>query len=462
MTIWQPSLENRAGPAYRAIADAIADDLAKGKLSAGERLPTHRRLAERLGVTVGTVSRAYAEAERRGLIAGEVGRGTYIRSPPRPIQTLLTEELRQSGVIDLSINTVALGNEQRAFEAALAEMAHGENLPQLLQYQPHAGALSHREGGAAWMTRAGLEIDPGRIVMCSGGQNAMALAFSALTRSGDCVLTEQLTYPGFKALAGLLGLRLQGIAMDREGIVPEALDQAAQSGVSRILYLMPTQQNPTTATMSRERREKIVAVARRRELTIVEDDVYGFLEPNAAATIAELAPDLTVYFTSLSKSLMPGLRIGYLTAPARILERIAAVVRASLWMANPLAGETATLLIRSGEADRIAHARRTEAAARQQLAASLLEGLDVVARPQAFHLWLTLPEPWRRDEFVAAMRHRGVIVMSAEAFAVGRGPLPHSVRICLCGTPTRAELETGLRHVGELLSGRPEPFLSIV
>lgn len=462
MTIWQPSFENRAGPAYRAIADAIAEDLAKGRLSPGERLPTHRDLADRLGMTVGTISRAYAEAERRGLIAGEVGRGTYIKPAARPTQPVLTEELRQSGIVDLSINTVTLGNERQAFEAALAEVAHSENLPRLLEYQPHAGALPHRRAGASWMTRAGLEVDPERIIVCNGGQNAMALAFSALTRPGDCVLTEHLTYPGFKALAGLLGLRVNGLPLDEEGLIPDALDQAARGGGARLLYLMPTQQNPTTATMSRRRREEIVAVARRHDLTIVEDDVYGFLEPNAAATIAELAPELTVYFTSLSKSLMPGLRIGYLAAPPRIIERIAGVVRASLWMANPLAGETATLLIQSGEADRIAQARRTEAAARQKLAASLLKDLEVVTRPQAFHLWLTLPDPWRRDEFVAAMLRRGVIVMSADAFAVGRGPLPHAVRICLCGTATRAELETGLKHVGELLSGRPEPFLSIV
>ena len=462
MTIWQPSLENRAGPAYRAIADAIAEDLAEGRLSAGERLPTHRDLAERLGVTVGTVSRAYAEAERRGLIAGEVGRGTYIKPAVRPTQPVLTEELRRSGVIDLSINTVTLGNEREAFEAALAEVARSENLPQLLQYQPHAGAMAHRQAGAAWMTRAGLEVDPDKIMVCNGGQNAMALAFSALTRPGDCVLAEQLTYPGFKALAGLLGLRLHGLAMDEEGLLPDALDQAAQTSGARLLYLTPTQQNPTTATMSRDRREEIAAVARRRELTVIEDDVYGFLEPNAAATIAELAPELTVYFTSLSKSLMPGLRIGYLTAPPHILERMTGVLRATLWMASPLAGEAAARLIQSGEADRIAQARRQEAAARQELAASLLEGLEAVTRPRAFHIWLTLPEPWRRDEFVAAMRRRNVLIMSADAFAAGRGPLPHAVRICLCGTPTRAELETGLRHVGELLSGRPEPFLSIV
>jgi len=147
MTIWQPDLTQIPGPRYLAIVDALATDLRGGRLRDGDRLPTHRDLAYRLGVTVGTVTRAYAEAERRGLIRGEVGRGTYVRGV-QPGNSYLPEP-RADGLIDLSMNYPASTDADAVLAAALQAMAVRPGIGRVLEYQQKRGRDTHRAARAA-------------------------------------------------------------------------------------------------------------------------------------------------------------------------------------------------------------------------------------------------------------------------------------------------------------------------
>ncbi len=227
MTIWAPNLDERTGPRYVAIADALAQDVREGVLPPGTQLPTHRGLAHHLGVTVGTVSRAYAEAERRGLVRGRVGSGTFVREPAveEQSQAFGSPEWPATSEIDLSLNLPALPDrleEDEALASALTSISSRPGLGALLQYQQHEGLLPHREAGAEWIGRAGMEVDPNRILICSGAHHALTVCFSTLVKPGDVVLTESLTYVGMKALASALHFRLHGVAMDEFGMLPEA------------------------------------------------------------------------------------------------------------------------------------------------------------------------------------------------------------------------------------------------
>ncbi|HYE52584.1 MAG TPA: PLP-dependent aminotransferase family protein, partial [Azospirillaceae bacterium] len=365
MTMWIPELGDRQGPRYRAIAAALHDDIVAGRLPAGAKLPTHRDLAWKLGVTVGTVTRAYAEAERQGLIGGEVGRGTFVRPLQRQQEVPLAPP--PDGVIDMSVNAMSLWQDAPAIRQALEGVARNADLGQLLAYQPVTGTPRFRAAGAAWIAEtSGLEVTDEQVVLTSGGQNAMYLAFAAVTRPGDAVLVEQLSYAGVKPMAALLGLKLVPVAMDADGILPDAVAQACRAHGAHALYCMPNLQNPTTATMPPERRRALVEVARRNSLMIVEDDVYGFLAPRRFESLAELAPDLVLYLTSMSKSLMPGLRVGYLVPPRQLSDRVATGMRAMLLGTCQLGAAAATALIEDGEAARIAARRRAAVADRQE------------------------------------------------------------------------------------------------
>ncbi len=301
MSAWRPRLV--AGrPLYLSIADALARDVAEGRLATGARLPTQRELAETLGVTVGTVTRGYAEAARRGLVSGEVGRGSFVRGPaPEPASL-------PGALVELGVNHPPAASPPlcAALQAGLAELARSPSAGRLLDYPPEGGADAHRAAGARWVQRLGLPATPEQVLVTSGSQHALTTVFTAFLRPGEVVLTEALTYPGMKALAALLGLRLLPLAMDEHGLRPEALEAACRGGRARALYTVPSLHNPTTVVLPEERRREIAAIARRHGLLIVEDDVHGPLLEPSPRPLSLFAPELSVYLAGMAKILAPG------------------------------------------------------------------------------------------------------------------------------------------------------------
>jgi DNA-binding transcriptional MocR family regulator len=462
MTSWTPALADYRGPRYRAIAEALAEDVRCGALAAGARLPTHRDLAWRLKVTVGTVSRAYAEAERRGLIAGEVGRGTFVRLPAPPPPLRFHAEQPGEDFIDLSVHRPRAVGEATVLAEALTQLAGAGDLAALMEYQPHAGRAAERAAGARWIERSGgLAASPEQVVVTTGGQHAMAAILAAVTEPGDTLAVEALTYPGIRAAASLFHLKIAPLALDEHGLVPGALAAACRSGRVRAAYVLPTLHNPTTAIMPLERRRALAEVAMRHEVMLIEDDVYGFLLEAPLPPLASLAPEHTFYLTSTSKSFMPALRVGYAHCPAAFVERVAGAMRATTYSAAPLMARIAARWIEDGTGERLVAAKRAEATQRQALVRRLLAQQTYRTHPAAAHLWLTLPEPWRAEEFAAAARRRGVGITPAAAFAAGR-QIPNAVRVCIGAPASLAELERGLERLVELLAAAPQHYLSVV
>ncbi|PTL79718.1 PLP-dependent aminotransferase family protein [Vitiosangium sp. GDMCC 1.1324] len=468
MTSWMPELRGRNGPLYRAIADALSEDIDAGRLTPGTRLPTHRELAERVGVTVGTVTRAYAEAEKRGLVSGEVGRGTYVRDRTVPAHMPTPMELAHDDApVELGINAPATPEGDptgQALRRSLEELGRTPRLADLLAYQPAAGTTAHRVAGAAWASRFGLEVKPEQVVVCAGGQHAMEVALAALTKPGDTLATEALTYPGIKVLARRFQLRLQSIAMDAQGLVPEALEAACRCGTVRILYTQPTCHNPTGAVMPEERRQRVAEVARRHGVLVLEDDSYGLLPERRPPPLASYLPEASYFIAGVSKLLTPGLRIGYLVAPAKARgERLAEEVGLASLMTTPLMAEVLARWVEDGTADELVVRQRQEVADRLDLVRAMLgRGVQRGSTVPLYHLWLGLPEGRRSEEFVAQARRNGVSVTSAELFTTGPGPVPAAVRVCIGAPRTRVQLERGLRRLREVLDAGPEPLAAIV
>ncbi len=461
MTLWLPSLADRTGPKYLRIADAMAEDIYAGRLAVGDRLPTHRDLAWRLGVTVGTISRAYAEAERRGLVIGEVGRGSFVRVGARSASILAMPGEGGPQTIELGINRPPARLAAAEFADGLADLAQAADLADLINYQAYAGKWEHRVAGAAWIARRGVEAPTERVLVTSGAEHAIAAALTGLADPGDEVLVEEFTWSGTRALAGLLRLTLKPVAMDGEGLIPEAFEAACHNSTARLVYLQSTVHNPTGAVMSAGRREAIVAIARAHGLIIIEDDVYGFLAEDAPPALAAFAPERSLYITAVSKSVAPGLRVGFVAVPAELIARFGAAARAINWMAPPIMAELAARWIADGTAAVLAERIRKEALARQGLAARLLQGFAYGAAPASFHIWLELPEPWRAQEAVTAARAQGVSLCATEMFVPGRGETPHRIRITLTATHDHAELERGLSILTQLLRRQPEPCLAV-
>lgn len=469
---------------YLAIVERIAAEIESGALAAGQRLPTHRDFARELGVSVQTVTRAYAEAARKGLVSGQVGRGTFVIGMPSGLSSGMASGLssglssarapRRVGevsavgwtsfgdgpAIDLAFNCPVLGDVHAcAVRAVLAALEGSRDLGSLLAYQPPwLGLARHREAGSAWLRARGLEAKPADIVVTSGAQHAAATALAALTEPGDTVLTEALTDPGIKFIAASRRLNLKGVAIDGNGLIPEALDEACRSGTPAALFCLPTHHSPTAAVMPAARRKAVAAVAREHGLPVIENDIYGPYVADHPPPLASFAPELVHHVTSLSKSVVPALRIGYLAAPPGTTQRLVASLGAASWMASPLTAELAAGLIESGTAETLVAWQRAEMAGRQALAAKILAGTERRAQPTGPSLWLALPEPWTASQFSSHARARGVLVTPADAFAVARDHAPHAVRLSLGGAVAHAgDLAKALEILAAILTAQPQP-----
>lgn len=454
MAIWLPSIDMTASNLAHAIAGAIAADIASGRLAAGDRLPPQRILAYALGLSPDTVMRAYAEAGRRGLVAGAVGRGTYVRTPERPVARggLAPLSRIKDGPVDFSRNLPFAGAAAPALASTLAGLAGERDLADLLDRGEERVRRPQAEAAAAFIGRLGLAADPGRILFANGGQQGILAALMTLTRPGDTLLTEALTYQPVKTLARHLGLRVVGVAMDGEGMLPAALDVACRRGGAKVVYLMPTLQTPTSATMSEERRREIVRLAAIHDLTLIEDDVFGFLPSARPAPIAAIAPERTLFITSVSKSMAPGLRVGYVVAPERWRSAIETAIAVSAWMPPPLMVEIARRWIEDGTAVRLNAAQQAHAARRQTLARRLLGDRPFAADAHGLHLWLPLPSGWSGAAFTSAALEAGVRVNPGDLFSVGAESIL-AVRLCLSYEVDDGRVEAGLRTVAGLLAG---------
>ena len=351
--MWTPDLPTDGTPLFEQILAALERAVRDGGLKAGEQLPPQRALARTLGVSVGTVTRAYEEADRRGLTLGHVGRGTYIARAQD------ADNARTPwAVVDLSMNVPPMVAAERLLMEAWGKVRRRPEFSQVFNYGPIEGRPEYRRLVSTWLTdTAGVEsIDPSRIVITSGAQAAMDLTFGALCKAGDVVLVEELTFNGMKAIAQYRGYSLAPVAMDDEGVIPDALAVTAKATGARVLYTMPTLQNPTARTLSLARRRELIKVARRLGITLVEDDGYAaYVERREApAPLINLAPDITYYIASLSKSLAPGLRTGFVAAPTALLaSRIAFGVRASAHAAQSMGLLIAQQAIEDGSAEQI-------------------------------------------------------------------------------------------------------------
>ncbi|WP_417433123.1 PLP-dependent aminotransferase family protein [Hoeflea sp.] len=459
MTIWPPKPQDLRRPAYKSLADVLVRAVDAGELRSGDRLPTHRTLAYDLGLSVQTVSRAYDELIRRGFIAGEVGRGTFVRAGRSDTKPPFVPDSHNGEFIDFSIlmpvfEPLHLDEMQRALTRL------GTDLPTsaVSAFRPSTALRKYNAAAGKWLTLCGVNPSSQGLLITNGNTSAMTIALMTVASSGDLVVTEELGHHTLKALSRYLGLRIQGLEIDREGVVPGAFAAACEKSQVKAIYLLPTGLNPQAATMSLERRRELVEIARRYDVLIIENDAWGPLQPDRPDPIAAIAPERTFYFTSLTKCIMPGLRFGFLTMPEAFESAAANRHLVTNWMATPLMAEIGSRWIDDGTAERLLQWQMKALGKRNQLAAEVLADIPFNASANGMHVWLPTPGSWTEDGFVAHARLNGVAVAPGSAFAMSETVARRGIRICL-GAETDQTLERGLTVISRLARSNPEPAL---
>ena len=443
-TLWSPRLPRHAAPIYRAIADALEKDVTEGVLRDGTRLPTHRELADRLGVTPLTITRAYKEAARRGLIDSTVGRGTFVRTVAPAHETTLVSE---STFVDLSKNIVE-GSGAIDLDGRVTN-----DLRSLLRdpnYPATEGTFRHRSAAAAFLNSYGVTTEADRVILTPGAQPAILSILAALCHPGDTIFAEELTYPRLTSMAAFLHLKVQPLPCDEEGVIPRAFEKAFRNVRPKAAYLIPNFQNPTGTVMPLKRRQEIAAIARRNQLPIIEDDVYGFLLEDRFPPISALTPDFGCHVTSLSKSLTPSLRLGFASVPTSMVERVTSAFAAMTAFTSTLSAEVFTQLFENGVTNRVMAEKREMVRTNRRIAERALEGVSIEGHQMSPHLWLRLPAHCDARELSDRTRQRGIDIAPAAAFALTRSNLPSAVRISIGATKDGRQLEKALRTIASL------------
>jgi DNA-binding transcriptional MocR family regulator len=444
---WSPRLSGDARTIYRDIVAALTTDIEAGSLRPGDAMPSQRELAENLGINFTTVTRAYQEARNRGLLVARAGQGTFVRG-----QTLSD---RKERLVDLASNWPPLVPTQSAIGETLRAIAL-ERGAQAVEYKGGPLDPSCLEAGRRWVSPLfGYDVTD-RLTLSAGARGAFLAVMSDTVGPGGIMLTEELTWPAIKAVSQILGIRLVGVGMDREGLIPDALDAACRRYKPKALYCTPTAQNPTGTTMSIKRRKAIGEVARGHGVTIIEDDAYGKLVLEAPPPIAALVPDVVVYVSGLAKTLASGLRVAYVVCPdADRAQQITERMRHAMLVPPPVETAIATRVIMSGAGDAILSEIKSEMRIRHDCMRSFFPGPELLVCRGALHSFLRLPPKWSRAEFIAQLSARGVRVASSDAFAVSPDKVPHALRLAIGAPPNIDELKLALRKIAELYVGEP-------
>lgn len=446
---------------YIALADALERDIRSGVLRAGDLLPTHRELAKKVGVTVTTVTRAYAEAARRNLINAIVGKGTFVAADAGVSASLINAEHKEE-VPPIEMGLVhPLYSEECCLDMVVAEVLKRGDPHKYIVYADPQGMPRHREIGAAWVGRFGIKAEKDSIIITAGTQHALHCIFSSLFESGDRIAVDCLTFPGVKAAARSNGLRLEAVTMDEFGMVPASLEALCNRHEVKGIYATGNIQNPTNCNMNADRRRAISEIIRRRNLLLVEDDVYGFLAARPQP-LAALAPQHSIYIAGLSKAFYAGLRVAFVAAPPSLCGRITQGVVDSIWMASPLCAEIACEAITSTIADRIIERKKAELDKRIALFRKKMRGFTFLLGGRNMFAWIKLPEYWTGGLFEQAAQESGIRVVAAEKFTVGHMPPPDFVRVAISAAEDWQTFEAGLDILVEVLKRQPRAAASAV
>jgi DNA-binding transcriptional MocR family regulator len=475
MTTWLPDLTTGDGPLYVKLARQIENGIESGDLAIGAKLPPQRNLAFDLGITVGTVSRAYSIVRERGLVSGEIGRGTYvldrkaneIRLSPNILATgsaNAANSKNRAETISMSSTAAADVGQLTLMDETMREVFAGSGYTAIdyIRFVPE----NWQTAGSLWLSHAGWTPDPSNVMPTSGVHAGIMATINAISAIGDRIAFEELCYPATPRAVAMTGRRIARLKSTPSGIDPDDFEHVCAQQHPKAVVLVATLNNPTLGTIPESNRHRIVEIARKYNVWIIEDNIYGGLKNDTPPPITSLAPERTFFLDGVSKSVAAGLRTGWVACPPGFTTRVMNAHRLITGGASFPLKESAARLVLSGEAVKIRDRIRTVVARREKRARDVLgtahPDAEVRSDPDCPFIWLALPEPWLPGTFCKAAQEAGVIVEGADEFKIGsldyRCP---NIRISLTGPLTDQMVERGLTIIADLLSSPSLNFDSL-
>lgn len=445
--MWRPKELNTDKTLYIAIADAIELDIKRGYLKPDDKMPPQRHIAEVIGVNLTTITRAYNLAKKRGMLTAVTGKGTFVANEKEYLLPRISSG--EDEVIDLGL-VGTLNIEHKEISKIISDISRYSNLSLLLDYVPSNGLLEHRQMGKVWIKSHGYDVDPDDVVICAGAMHAINCCLTSLFTQGDKIAADSLTFAGFINSCSTNNMKLEGVEMDDEGMIPESLELLCLKQDIKGVYLMPNLQNPTATTMSLERKKKISEVIRKYDLLLIEDDVYNLFD-ESVKPISSFIPEHSIFISGTSKNLYAGLRIAYAVVPQKYHKRFVQTVTTTIWMAPPMSCEIVSQLIKRGIATDLISQKKKIINDRLSITKRILKDYDVQGVENSQFAWLKLPSHLNALEFEHLALLNKVRVIASSKFSISHGLVPNAVRISFANVSTNELLIKGLEKLVEIL-----------
>ena len=450
--MWEFKMGNINVPRYLFIANNLEADILSGELPPGQKLMPMRHLAEKLGVTVATVTKAYNEVEKRGMVKRHVGRGTYVLGSLRSTSKSSSKarEPQESDIIDLG-TIQPLRGQDPSVKPILQRICRDSDVDDLVSGAPPLGEWWHREIGADWLRTAGIKATAESVIIANGQQHALSTIISALLRPGDRMAVGQFNTTAIPMLLHRHGMEMEPVPMDEQGLMPDRLDALCSAKKIKALYVPEYVLNPSGRGPSSERQEEVREVISKHGLLVFQDGSYHWANPDKKVPFAALMPKNTIYYIDIGPAVYCGLRVAFIHAPEQFYNHIAQMILENTWTVPPLTVTIACEVITDKSIHSSIKNKLLELKRRTAVVKEALAEYSVNYSEDGVYAWLYLPDSWPAREFERHAEKNGVKTFAADRFVLGQTDIPNCVRISLTAPKDIETLKKGLDILVKLL-----------
>ncbi len=447
---WMPQLCKESDtPIYLSLVQAIQDDINKGILMRGYKMPPQRVLANQINVNHGTVTRAYKICEEKGLVKGVVGKGTFIAASPGLPISLLTDH-KDVEMINLGM-AISLYECNPLIESRVKQINDSMDYGLTMTYCPPEGHIKHRYVAANWLKKYKIDAKAENILITSGTQNALSIILMTLFEKGDRIIVDEYTYTGLISLAAYMNIILIPIQQGENGMDLDALKIACKREQPRGIYIIADHQNPTTVTLSVEKREILAGIIEENDLLLIEDATFSFSLEEKIAPVSTFIPERSLFIMGTSKAISPAFRISYIVAPKFLVDKLSRGLNNIIWMASPFTSEIVSLLQSTGAYDYIEQEKIKILKERNRLFDEIMAGYNAVPAPTSCYRFIQLPDGFDDIELEYMALDRKVQILSANRFYVGSRPEKPTIHLSVSAPDSIEDLSTALLIMKDLL-----------
>lgn len=442
---WKPDKSKLQSPLYLYIARQMEQDILSGVLTPDTKLPPQRELADYLDVSLNTITRAYTECEKRGLIHAVTGRGTFVKGNVN-VRKSIMETGAESAIIDLGM-TAPPYTDADGIADVIRKVTYQNSFLNFFKYDYPLGTKYQNDAARKWL--AEFEINAtDNVLITAGSQNALTLILTSLFEAGDKIAVDQYTYPNFISLANMLHINLVPVAGDSEGMLPSELAKAINTNNIKGIYLSPTCSNPQAVFMPEKRRSEMADIIKERGLILIEDECYAFLYPEKVQPLFNLVENNCIYLTELNKSVGPCVRVGYICYDPKFKSRLEAANYNCNLIVAPLNAEIAAYIVHNNLYRNTVKQQRLRAEKRS----FIFRKYFGYATEHSYYQWLELPPGISSTMFESLALKYGIRVYGSERFLTGDAGGKYYLRVSTIAANTDSRLEIALATIKKIIS----------